>query len=76
MLAPKLFIKGQKRGQENSAPCNRLLNAKNPNLSYSYLHIECYYFCRQCKNHFDTAEGMELKHISFTTLFLHNRVKF
>ena len=56
-LALESFVKGQEHGQlqANSAPRDRPLKARNPDLYYGSSHIERYYFCRQCEDHFDTA---------------------
>ena len=77
-FASELFVQGQKYGQfeANFAPCNRPLNARNPDLSYRHLHIECYYFYQQYKNHFDMAGTMGFKCVLFAAFFLHNRVNF
>ena len=45
-LALKLFIKGQKHGQANSAPRDRAFKARKPEHYYKSLHMEYYYFCR------------------------------
>ncbi len=51
---------------------NKPLKSWNPNLYYSNLHIECYYFCQQCKDHFEVAESLGHKHVSFAPGFLKN----
>lgn len=68
-LVLKLFIKSQKYGQANFPPQNRLFKVKNLKLYYSYLHIECYYFCWQCKDYFNIAEATRPKHVSFIASF-------
>ena len=77
-LALELFVWGQEHGhlQANSAPCNRPLKARNPNLYYGHLHMECYYFCRQCEDHFDMTGAMGPKRVPFAASFLCNRVNF
>ena len=75
-LALELFVKGQKHGQANSAPRNKGLKAWNPNFYYKSSHMECYYFCQQYKDHFDTAGAMGHKRVLFTALFLQDRINF
>ncbi len=53
---------------------NRPLKPRNLNLYYSYLHMECYYFCQQCKDHFEVASLLGHKCISFITAFLKDHI--
>ena len=69
-LALESFVKSQKYGQANSAPWDKVLKARNPDFYYRSLHIECYYFCRQCENHFDTAGATDHKRVPFAASFL------
>lgn len=75
-LALELFVKGQKHGQANFALRKKVFKAHNSNLYYGSLHIECYYFCRQCEDNFDTANTMGYQCVSFATLFLRDRINF
>ena len=78
MLALKLFVWDQEHGplQVNSAPRNKPLKARNPDLYYGQSHMECYYFCQQCEDHFKTARATGPKRVPFAASFLRNRVKF
>ena len=69
-LALELFVKGQEHGQANSALWDRALKARNPDLYYESSHMECYYFCRQYEDHFDTAGATGHKRVSFAASFL------
>ena len=77
-LALELFVKGQEHDQfwANTASRDCLLKARNPNLYYKSLYIECYYFCWQYKDHFDTAGATGHKCIPFAALFLWDRINF
>ena len=75
-LALKLFVKGQEHGQANSAPRNRAFKARNPDLYYGSLHMECYYFCWQYEDHFNTAWATGHKRVPFAALFLQDRINF
>ena len=75
-LALELFVKGQKHGQANSAPRNRALKARNPDLYYRSSHMECYYFCQQCEDYFDTPGAKGYKRVPFATSFLWDRINF
>lgn len=69
-LALKLFVKGQKHGQANFAPQDRFFKARNPDLYYRSLYMECYYFCQQFEDHFDIASVTSHQRVSFAVLFL------
>ena len=69
-LALELFVKGQEYGQANSGPKEIALKACNPDLYYESLHMECYYFCRQCKDYFNMAGATGHQRIPFAALFL------
>ena len=42
---------------------NRLFKPWNPNLYYNNLHMDCYYFCQQYKDHFKKAKAQKYKRI-------------
>ena len=48
---------------------NRPFKAKKPDLYYENLYIGYYYFCCQCKDHFETAGSKSHKPILFAALF-------
>ena len=49
---------------------DRSLKARSPDLYYCNLHIECYYFCQQYKDHFKSAGAKSHKRIPFAATFL------
>ncbi len=53
---------------------NRPFKPQNPNLYYDNLHMECYYFCQQCKDHFEVAGSLSHKRIPFVARFLKNHI--
>ena len=75
-LALELFVKGQEHGQANSASRKRAFKARNFDLYYRNLHMECYYFCQQCEDHFDTAGATGYQYVPFAALFLRDRINF
>lgn len=77
-LALELFIKGQEYGQfqANSPSFNCLFKARNPKLYYDSTPIEYYYFCWQCKDHFDMVGTTNYQRVSFMVLFFSNRINF
>ena len=58
-LTLKLFVKGQEHGQlqANSAPCEQPLKSWFPDLYYGNSHLDCYCFCQQYEDHYETAEA-------------------
>ena len=72
----KLFKKFMKAYLEsNQGPgqplveCERLLKAKISKVYYSKSHIDCYHFCQQCQDHFETAGATRINRTSFTVFF-------
>lgn len=57
------------KARDNS---NRSLKPWNPNLYYSYLYMECYCLCQQCKNNFKVARSQGHKRVPFAAGFLKN----
>ncbi len=49
---------------------DRPLKPRNPDLYYDHLHMECYYFCQQCEDHFEVAGSLGHKCVSFAAGFL------
>ena len=77
-LAIESFVKGQEHGQlqASTAPRDRPLKARNPDLYYESSHMECYYFYWQCEDHFDTAGATGHKRVPFAASFLRDRINF
>ena len=57
----------------DAEPRERSLKARLPDLYYGASHIECYWFCQQCKDHFDTARAKGLNRIPFAASFLREK---
>lgn len=53
---------------------DRPLKARNPDLYYGNSHMECYYFCQQCEDHFETAGAKGHKRVPFAATFLKDRI--
>ena len=80
-LALKLFIQGQTHAQGSKSAArdkalDRFLKPRNPDLYYKSSHMECYHFCRQCKDHFETAGIKGHKCIPFAASFLWEKINF
>lgn len=68
VLAPAPLAKSQKDA------LNKSFKARNPDIYYDNLHIECYYFCQQCKENFEIAGAKNHKRVFFASTFLKNRI--
>ena len=68
----KVYLEAQVPGQTevDSEPCKQCIKAQFSDLYYGKLHIDCYQFCQQCKNHFETAGAKGPNKIPFPALFL------
>ena len=64
------------KAREQEDALDRLFKTKNPDLYYENSHIECYYFCQQCKDYFETARAKGYKRVFFATSFLKDRIFF
>ncbi len=53
---------------------DRPLKPRNPNLNYGNLHMECYYFCQQCEDHFEVARSLGHKCVPFVIKFLKDHI--
>ena len=71
-LALESFVKGQEHGQlpANSAPREQSLKARFPDLYYANSHLDCYRFCQQCEDHFETAGANGSNRVPFAASFL------
>ncbi len=54
---------------------NRPLKPRNPDLYYGNSYLECYYFCQQCKNHYEVAGSLGHQRIPFAVGFLKDRIR-
>ena len=72
----KIFL-GTK-GQEPKAkvPRKQLLKAKVPDIYFGKSHIDCYHFCQQCKDYFETADTIRSNCTSFAALFFCGKINF
>lgn len=57
-----------------SEPRERPLKARFPDLYYGNSHQDCYRFCQQCEDHFETAGAKSTNRIPFAASFLRGSV--
>ena len=71
-LALESFFQGQAHVQ-GSKPKEKPLKARFPNLYWGNSHQDCYRFCQQCEDHFETAGAKGSNRILFATFFSNDR---
>ena len=57
----------------DAEPRERPLKARLSDLYYEDLHIEYYWFCQQCEDHFNTARAKGSNQIPFAASFLRKK---
>ena len=72
-LALESFVQGQAHAQ-GSEPREKPLKARFPDLYWGNSHQDCYRFCQQCEDHFETAGAKGSNRISFAASFLRGSV--
>ena len=71
------FMKAYLESQKPSRPLaerERSLKAKVPDVYYEKLHIDCYHFCQQCEDHFETAGATGANRTPFAASFLRGNI--
>ena len=74
-LCMDLFLQAQASRPE-PGPRGSPLKARFPDLHHGKSHMECYYFCQQCEDHFATASATGSNQTPFTASFLCGRISF
>ena len=67
----KAFVEStQAWDREQAEPQKRPLKARSPETYLRKSHMDCYHFCQQCKDHFETLGATGMNCILFTASFL------
>ena len=53
---------------------DKLLKPRNLDLCYGNSHMECYYFCQQCEDHFEVTRLLGHKRVPFAARFLKDHI--
>ena len=72
----KIILEARALACQSKILCKRPLKARAPDLYRGKTHMECYNFCKQCKDHFATSSTTGLNHISFAATFLKDKPLF
>ena len=66
----------QAHAQALAEPWECLLKARTPETYSGKSHIDCYHFCQQCEDYFETLGATEMNHTLFAATFLRGTVSF
>ena len=64
----------QARDREQLEPQERPLKAKTSETYSKKSHIDCYHFCQQCEDYFETSGATKINRISFATIFFRGSI--
>ena len=65
----KAYLESNKRPRQPPAEREQSFKAKVPKVYYGKLYMDCYHFCQQCKDHFETAKATGTNRTPFATSF-------
>ena len=65
----KAYLESNQRPRQSPTECKRPFKAKVPELYYNKLHMDCYHFCQQCKDYFETAGATGANWTPFAAFF-------
>ena len=70
----KVYLESNQGPRQPLMEHERPLKAKVLELYYGKSHIDCYYFCQQCKDHFEIAGAIGANQTLFVTSFLRGNI--
>ena len=59
------------QAQAQAEPEEQPFKARFPKTYLRKSHIDCYHFCQQCKDHFETSDTIGMNYTPFAASFLH-----
>ena len=65
----KAYLESNQGPSQPPAKRERALKAKVPNVYYGKSHMDCYHFCQQCEDHFETARATGVNEPPLQLLF-------
>ena len=66
----RAYLESNQGSRQPLAERERSFKAKVPEVYYGKLHMDCYHFCQQCKDYFQTAGATRAKRTLFAASFL------
>ena len=71
----KVFMETtQAQAQALAEPRERPLKARTPETYWGKSHMECYHFCQQCEDHFETSGATGMNRTPFVASFLRGSI--
>ena len=71
----KIFMETtQAQAQALAKPRERPLKAWTPKIYWGKSHMECYHFCQQCEDHFETFGATGMNRTPFAASFFHGSI--
>ena len=70
----RAYLKLNKGSSQLSVQHKQPFIAKIPEIYYGKLHMDCYYFCQQCKDYFETSEATRAARTPFAAFFLYENI--
>ena len=65
----RAYLESNQGPNRPPAERERSFKAKVPDMYYGKLHMDCYHFCQQCKDYFETAEVTGANRTPFAAFF-------
>ena len=62
------------QARDQLEPRKRPLKARTPETYSGKSHMDCYHFCQQCENYFETSGATGMNRIPFTAIFLRGAI--
>ena len=69
----KVFIETT-QARDQLEPQKRLLKARTPETYSGKSHMDCYHFCQQCENYFETSGATGMNHTPFAATFFRSPI--
>ena len=70
----KAYLESNQRPSQLLAERKQTLKAKVLNVYYGKLYIDCYYFCHQCEDYFETFWATRTNRTPFATFFFRGNI--
>lgn len=70
----RAYLKFNQRLSQPLAERKRLVKAKVLDVYHSRSYMECYHFCQQCKDYFETVEAIGANQFLYAALFLYGNI--
>ena len=70
----RAYLGSNQGPRQPPAERERSLKAKVPEVYYSKSHMDCYHFCQQCEDHFETAGATGNNRTPFAASFLRGNI--